>query len=90
MSDSQQPIKNPNSPSRHGSPKDCDECGRRFRPWVKGGRFCSVQCRSASWSRRLQSVREPRPTPIVSPEQAKAFQDEARAALDNLRKRLNG
>lgn len=90
MSNSQPPIKSPNSPSRKGSPKDCDECGRRFRPWVKGGKFCSVQCRSTSWSRRLQSVREPKPTPITSPERSKTIQDEARAALDNLRKRLDG
>ncbi|QKS20842.1 hypothetical protein HUN58_13795 [Curtobacterium sp. Csp1] len=90
MSNSQPPIKSPNSPSRKGSPKDCDECGRRFRPWVKGGKFCSVQCRSMSWSRRLRTVREPKPAPITSPERLKAIQDEARAALDNLRKRLDG
>lgn len=89
MSNGQPPIKNPNSPSRKGSPKDCDECGRRFRPWVKGGRFCSVECRTASWSRRMRSVSPPKPQPTVSPEQASAFRAEAEAALDNLRKRLN-
>lgn len=89
MSDSQPPIKSPNSRSRKGAPKNCDECGRRFRPWVTGGKFCSVQCRSTSWSRRLQSLRNPRPEPLVSPERARAIQDEARAALDNLRKQLD-
>jgi hypothetical protein len=90
MTDSQPPIKNPNSPSRHGSPKDCDECGRRFRPWVKGGRFCSVQCRSASWSRRVQLIRQPKPQPRLSPERESAIRSEMQTALDNLRKRLDG
>lgn len=90
MSANLPPVKNPNSPSRKGSPKDCDECGRRFRPWTKGGRFCSVQCRSASWSRRMLSLRPPKSEPIVSSERARAIQDEARAALDDLRKRLDG
>lgn len=90
MSTDLPPIKNPNSPSRKGSPKDCDECGRRFRPWVKGGRFCSVQCRSASWSRRTLSLRPPKPHPPMSPEQADAIRAETKAALDNLRKRLDG
>jgi hypothetical protein len=84
------PIKNPNSPFRHGSPNDCDECGRRFRPWAKGGRFCSVACRSAWWGRRMRSLHPPKPRPTVSPEQARAIRAETRAALDNLRKRLDG
>lgn len=90
MSANQPPIKNPNSPSRKGSPKDCDECGRRFRPWAKGGRFCSVECRSASWSRRMLSLRPPKPQPDVSQERAEGIRAEAEAALDKLRKRLDG
>lgn len=83
------PIKNPNSPSRKGSPTNCDECGRRFRPWVKGGRFCSVQCRSAPWSRRTLSLRSPKPQPRPSPERENALQAEMQTALDNLRRRSN-
>lgn len=84
------PIKNPSSPSRKGSPKNCDECSRHFRPWAKGGRFCSVQCRSASWSRRMLSLQLPKPQSPLNSEQANALRAEAEAALDNLRKRLNG
>lgn len=90
MSTDRPPIKNPNSPSRKGSPKDCDECRRRFRPWVRGGRFCSVQCRSASWSRRMQSLRPTElPLPPMTPERAKAMRDEMQAALDNLREQAD-
>jgi hypothetical protein len=90
MSANLPPIKNPNSPSRKGSPKDCDECGRRFRPWAKGGRFCSVACRSASWSRRMQSLRPPaKPKAEMSPERESALRAEMQSALDNLRKRLD-
>jgi hypothetical protein len=92
MSGELPPIKSPDSPSRKGPPKDCDECGRRFRPWVNGGRFCSVQCRTASWSRRTLSLRsrtQP-PGPTVSAERMDAIRAEAAAAFDNLRKRVDG
>jgi hypothetical protein len=90
MSGEHAPIKNPNSSSRKGSPKDCDECGRWFRPWTKGGRFCSVECRTASWSRRMRSLSSPKPRPVVSQERAEAIRADTKAALDNLRKRLDG
>lgn len=83
-------LHNPNSPYRLKMTVECAECGQKFHPWHSDGKFCTLRCRSTSSSRRQASLRPPTPQTTVSAEQADEIRAEAEAALDNLRKRLDG